>query len=397
MPPPKKKRPSSARGSNRDNSRSSGSSRNDDHGIKNPYVRFHKLEKPRLSMQKSTLWDYPSQHYGTMPQGSPGYRGATPSYVIWNVLKRYTKEGDTILDPFCGSGTTLDVCKDLRRHGFGFDIAPHRDDIRAADARSLPLKANSVDHVFLDPPYADNLKYSDDPDCIGKTNAEDGSWQSAMEDTFAEIQRVIRADGIIAVLVSDVMHRKWGFQPLGLEVVHLGQKRWALLDHVIVTRHGKKVGDKIERGSGYSGGNMQRGYSHLLLFRAAAGKTVRRSLGRTMKKTPRERASSESGDRTPRSYGSRRSSADKEGASGSYKGKRSASKKTQTRSDGRGASKKKAPARGDGRGPSKKTPARGGKSGPSRTKPSQGEDGRKRGRPSGPPKSKRGPKSPKSR
>ena len=128
--------------------------------------------KPPLALQVTTLWDYASQHYGTEQQGSSSFRGATPSYVIWNVINRFTKEGETVLDPFCGSGTTLDVCEDTRRHGVGFDVAPTRPDIGNADARSLPLKQKSVDLVFFDPPYADNLTYSDDPRCLGKLKAD---------------------------------------------------------------------------------------------------------------------------------------------------------------------------------------------------------------------------------
>ena len=68
-----------------------------------------KFKKPVLEIKPTTLWDYPSQHYGRGMQGRADYRGATPSYVIWNLLKRYTREGDVVVDPFCGSGTTLDV------------------------------------------------------------------------------------------------------------------------------------------------------------------------------------------------------------------------------------------------------------------------------------------------
>lgn len=37
-------------------------------------------------------------------------------------IKLFTKQGDTILDPFVGSGTTLFVSKKMRRHSIGIDI-----------------------------------------------------------------------------------------------------------------------------------------------------------------------------------------------------------------------------------------------------------------------------------
>ena len=106
---------------------------------KPPPPRHERPKKPPLRLQTTTLWEYPSQHYGAAEQGDKRYVGATPSYVIWNVLSRYTKEGALVVDPMCGSGTTLDVARDLRRRARGFDLAPYRKDIERADARELPL------------------------------------------------------------------------------------------------------------------------------------------------------------------------------------------------------------------------------------------------------------------
>ena len=55
--------------------------------------------KPPLRVQPTTLWEYPSQDYGDAHQGVPGYKGATPSYIIWNLLQRYTKPNDLVIDP----------------------------------------------------------------------------------------------------------------------------------------------------------------------------------------------------------------------------------------------------------------------------------------------------------
>ena len=39
-------------------------------------------------------------------------------------IKLFTKEGDTVLDPFMGSGTTLRVANKLIRNSIGIDILP---------------------------------------------------------------------------------------------------------------------------------------------------------------------------------------------------------------------------------------------------------------------------------
>ncbi|MBD3181764.1 hypothetical protein GF312_05695 [Candidatus Poribacteria bacterium] len=52
------------------------------------------------------------------------YPGRKPWYVIRNYINEYSKPGDTILDPFCGSGVVL--CESLitRRKALGVDIDP---------------------------------------------------------------------------------------------------------------------------------------------------------------------------------------------------------------------------------------------------------------------------------
>src|SRR3954466_13709861 len=44
--------------------------------------RIAPYKKPPLRIQPTTLWDYPSQHYGEGFQGDPKYKGATPSYIV---------------------------------------------------------------------------------------------------------------------------------------------------------------------------------------------------------------------------------------------------------------------------------------------------------------------------
>ena len=49
-----------------------------------------------------------------------------PKPVAWAtwLIERATKPGDLVLDPFCGSGTTLLACRQTGRNGIGFELNP---------------------------------------------------------------------------------------------------------------------------------------------------------------------------------------------------------------------------------------------------------------------------------
>jgi DNA modification methylase len=104
-----------------------------------------------------------------------------------NLIQRYTKEGDLVIDTMCGSGTTIDVCKEENRKVLGFDIVPYRADIKQADARKLPLDDEVADFVFIDSPYSDNIKYNDHPDNIGNISCENPVFFKKLHTSCAEI------------------------------------------------------------------------------------------------------------------------------------------------------------------------------------------------------------------
>lgn len=48
-----------------------------------------------------------------------------PLYIIQELIKLLTKEGDIVLDPFCGSGTSCIAAKNLKRNYIGIEINPN--------------------------------------------------------------------------------------------------------------------------------------------------------------------------------------------------------------------------------------------------------------------------------
>ena len=221
--------------------------------------------KPPLRVQPTTLWEYPSQHYGEAIQGDASYVGATPSYVIWNLVERYTKPGDLIVDPFCGSGTTLDVAKDTGRRARGFDVAPYRPDIEKADARKLPLEPATVDLVFMDPPYGDHIHYSDEPNCIGKLSAYDPKYYQAMHRAIREASRVLKPGGTLGLYVCDYFEKKVGFAPVGFQLFVSVAEALKIVDIVSVVRHNKSLELGNYRKAAEEGNFFLRGFNYLFI------------------------------------------------------------------------------------------------------------------------------------
>ena len=73
-----------------------------------------------VSIKKSDVWLI-------KPQGSGDRRSHIapfPYELPYRLIKAYSYVGETILDPFVGSGTTLLAAADLKRQGIGYEINP---------------------------------------------------------------------------------------------------------------------------------------------------------------------------------------------------------------------------------------------------------------------------------
>lgn len=63
--------------------------------------------------------------------GNKNHSAAFPRALPEWFIKLLTDEGDLVLDPFAGSGTTLEVAKELRRNAVGIEILPEYCEIAA--------------------------------------------------------------------------------------------------------------------------------------------------------------------------------------------------------------------------------------------------------------------------
>ena len=215
----------------------------------------------------TTLWDFPAQNYGGSRQGDTAYVGATPSYVIWNMVERYSRPGDLVVDPMAGSGTTLDVARDLGRKALAYDLVPRRQDIFRADCRTLPLEDGKAALVFVDPPYSTHVEYSDDPRCIGKLDAEGPEYYEAMALALAEINRILKPGGYLGLYVSDSFVKGKGFFPIGFELFGIMREHFIPIDVISVVRHNKTLAMGNYRKAALDGNFYLRGFNYLFIMR----------------------------------------------------------------------------------------------------------------------------------
>jgi len=231
-------------------------------------------EKPQL--ESTTLWDYPRQSYGKTPKGNNKYAGVTPAFIIWNLVQRYTEQGDVVLDPMCGSGTTLDVCKEEGRNAICYDIAPppYRPDVIQNDARHIPLPDNHVDMIFVDSPYGDNIRYNDHPDNIGLISSEDDKFYEELEKVMNECYRVLKPGKVIGWLIGDQWVKK-KFTPVGFRVYQSLSKNFETVDVICVVRRSQASNTSIWHNRARRFNFFLRGFKYLFIMRKPSDKRAK--------------------------------------------------------------------------------------------------------------------------
>lgn len=89
------------------------------------------LGKEKKGVPLSDVWEIP--YLNPKAKERTGYPTQKPVLLLNQILNIVTNEGDLVVDPFCGSGTTCVSAKSLKRQFIGIDIS--KDAVELANSR----------------------------------------------------------------------------------------------------------------------------------------------------------------------------------------------------------------------------------------------------------------------
>ncbi len=168
----------------------------------------------------TTFWSFPER--GDWATHNPKYRGNFAPQIARNVILNYSEEGETVLDPMVGAGTTLIESKLLHRNCIGIDINPksvqlsvdallfkhdtHTEQIvYEGDVRLLNnIENNSIDLICTHPPYMNLVKYSKGKIKEDLSNiSSPQKFCNEFEPGIKEMYRVLKPNRFCAILIGD--------------------------------------------------------------------------------------------------------------------------------------------------------------------------------------------------
>lgn len=212
------------------------------------------LPSVHYSPEYTTVWSFPER--GNWATHSSKYRGNFAPQIARNIIEMYTEQGDSILDPMVGAGTTLIEAKLLARNALGMDINPEAVEltkvglrfkhhppsvqkVKVGDAHDLSfLKDNSFDLVLTHPPYMNIIKYSNGEIPADLSNISSlPKFCDEIEKIAKGLFRVLKPDKFCAILIGDTRKGKH-YVPLAFNVMQRFLKvGFALKEDIIKVQH----------------------------------------------------------------------------------------------------------------------------------------------------------------
>lgn len=152
--------------------------------------KVKKLHPKDFREEQTTVWSFKQR--GDWATHSGEYRGNWSPYIPRNIILKYSRPHELVLDYFCGAGTTAveakllgrkcialdinDKAIELAKKNINFKVEPqqllfkddkgiaviHEPELKVGDARDLSfLQDNSIDLICSHPPYGNIIHYKE--------------------------------------------------------------------------------------------------------------------------------------------------------------------------------------------------------------------------------------------
>jgi hypothetical protein len=199
-----------------------------------------------------------------------GYWGNFIPQIPNQLLRRYTRRGDWVLDPFAGWGTTLIEAQRLGRNSLGLELQPAvaakaREmiaaeanesgvvtDLRTADSSAVDyprlLRQFAVEQVqmlIMHPPYFDIIRFSDDPRDLSNAASLE-QFLAGMEAIVQACAAVLERGRYLALVIGDKYARgEW--IPLGFETMQVVLHHGFTLKSIVVKNFEGTAGKRSQK------------------------------------------------------------------------------------------------------------------------------------------------------
>jgi len=213
--------------------------------------------------EQTTAWSFKQR--GNWATHSGEYRGNWSPYIPRNVILKYSKPGELVLDYFCGAGTTAVESKLLGRKCIAIDIndkaielarknlnfkvdveqitfiddkihlETYEPQLSVGDARDLSfLDDSSINLICAHPPYANIIHYTDFKQ--GDLSFFDiDDFLKEMSEVAKESFRVLKPGRKCAILIGD-MRKKKHVIPLGFKLINIYLDAGFKLKELVIKR-----------------------------------------------------------------------------------------------------------------------------------------------------------------
>lgn len=222
------------------------------------------------------------------------YWGSFSSEVPRQLITRFTKKGEWILDPFLGSGTTLIECKRQGRNGIGVELLenvakkaqaaidqePNNHSVTTkvivGDNRDidyfkefLSLGISKAQFAILHPPYWDVIKFSDKREDLSNAKTLN-HFLEMLGESVENVYPALEKERFIALVIGDrFLNGEW--LPVGFRSMDEFLKRNFKLKSIVVKNFqrskGKRDGENLLKYRALISGFYIVNHEYIFLFK----------------------------------------------------------------------------------------------------------------------------------